>query len=135
MNGNLVVVQQHNPISRWFEVCGDPVRCASQIKGNLMVQAAHAGIADAPPIAKNGAMHMAKEQMSDARLVGGDDIIERLGILQHDPVHRCDASLERWVMHEQDDGAVGLVKFAIQPGLARRAICACVGSGGFCIKK
>ncbi|GIT89529.1 hypothetical protein ROBYS_45450 [Roseobacter sp. OBYS 0001] len=68
-------------------------------------------------------------------LWGGDDIIERLGILQHNPVHRCYACLKRWVVHEQNNWAIGLVQFASQPDLARGAICARMGFWVFCVQQ
>ncbi|APG49278.1 hypothetical protein [Phaeobacter porticola] len=130
MKRDLIVAERHHTVGRSFAIFRNMIDGPVQLQGDLMVHAAHAGIADAAPIAKNRTMHMTKEQMPDARLVGGDDIIECLRVLQHNPVHGSDACFERRMVHEQDDWAVGLIQFMIQPSLARGAKSARVS---FCV--
>ena len=66
MNFNLIIAQQYHAVSWRPEICRNTIDAPFQLQGDLMVQAPHARITDAPPIAKNGAMHMAREQVSDA---------------------------------------------------------------------
>lgn len=100
-----------------------------------MIEATHAGIAYAAPIPKDRTMHMAKEQVPDTGFMWRNNIVEHLSIPQHDLVHRGYADLEWRVVHEQEDRAVGLVQFAIQPSLACRTVSARMGFWVFCVQQ
>ena len=91
-----------------------------------MIEPAHARIADTAPIAPNRPVQMAKEQVTNARCMRRDNVVERFCVVHHDCVHGLDPDLKRRVMHEQEDRARRLqlagqsiaALVAVGPGMA-----------------
>ena len=121
MDHHLFRLDQHDGVGRRFVATGNAFYIVAEIQPDLVAHGAQGGKRHAAPGAGDRPVHMAEEDVPDARQVGGHPRVEQVALHQPDAVHRRDAQQQRRMVHEQEDRRVAALRDArfqpVQPGL------------------
>ncbi len=99
-----------------------PLRRAAEIEDDLVVRPTHAGKGDSAPCAPDRPVKMAEEQVSNARKMRGQQLMEGIAAGKPDVVHAWHPHRNGRMVHEQEDRLRIALQFRAQPSLPRGTV-------------
>ena len=135
MYDETVVFKKYHRVSRWLEVSFQPIAWI-EIQAHLVIYCSQAEDRYAQPVAGQGPVKMAKEEMFDLAGVGLDDALEFFLLGERYSIQCWNADVERGVVHKEvDSPIIGQGELLVQPGEPSFAIPAVMVAGFMGIEK
>ncbi len=135
MYDETVVFKKYHRVSRLLEVSFQPIAWI-EIQAHLVIYCSQAEDRYAQPVAGQGPVKMAKEEMFDLAGVGLDDALEFFLLGERYSIQCRNANLERRVVHKEvDSPIIGQGELLVQPGEPSFAIPAVMVAGFMGIEK
>jgi len=129
MYDETVVFKKYHRVSRWLEVSFQPIAWI-EIQAHLVIYCSQAEDRYAQPVAGQGPVKMAKEEMFDLAGVGLDDALEFFLLGERYSIQCWNADVERGVVHKEVDIAViSQRQLLLQPGKSSFTIPAVMVAG------